>query len=159
MRGKTFAYFASNLFRKPCTKFHQNRPSFRTYYKKKHVGLFFPDTITKKCCIRRTTSHMSSSPSIEWRVILQHGHGTCLFLTVKQHIRANSTRVYFTFTKMNFSTVYADLQLNSVDEVVQQQHYFATGTLPLYLFSTWLLGLLLHLYIKSVVLILLQQSE
>ena len=38
-----FKDFVANLFGKLYTKFYQNRPIFyRKYYKKKHLGLFFP---------------------------------------------------------------------------------------------------------------------
>jgi len=43
--GKRLHTFAANLFRKLCTRFHQNRPSFVEDITKKHFGLFFPDTL------------------------------------------------------------------------------------------------------------------
>ena len=38
-------HIAANLFRKQCSKFHQNCPSFIENIAKKHSGLFFLDTL------------------------------------------------------------------------------------------------------------------
>jgi len=43
--GKRLCHFIANLFRKPCVKFHQHRPSFVWDITKNILVSFFPDTL------------------------------------------------------------------------------------------------------------------
>jgi len=45
-------HFAANLFRKPCTEFHENRPSFIGDITEKHPGLFFPGHSSTEMCFK-----------------------------------------------------------------------------------------------------------
>ena len=53
--GKRLRHFTSNLFRKWCAKFRQNRPSFVGDAKIKHLGFFFLDAVYTRLCSRKHT--------------------------------------------------------------------------------------------------------